>query len=56
MQSSKYVGPVVMYKITDPHNYLLMTIDVKILRGPFEHEILKTVNIRMKQGNVQKLV
>ena len=28
----KYVGPVVIYKITDPHNYLLMTLDGKILR------------------------
>ena len=31
----KYVGPVVIYKIIDPHNYLLMTIDGKILRGHF---------------------
>ena len=23
----KYVGPVVVYKIIDPHNYLLMTLD-----------------------------
>ena len=29
----KYVGPVVIYKIIDPHNYLLMTLDGKILRG-----------------------
>ena len=27
----KYVGPVVVYKIIDPHNYLLMTLDGKIL-------------------------
>ena len=38
----KYVGPVVVYKIIDPHNYLLMTLDGKILRGIFEHERLKT--------------
>ena len=25
----KYVGPVVIYKILDPHNYLLMTLDGK---------------------------
>ena len=25
--SIKYVGPLVIYKIIDPHNYLLMTID-----------------------------
>ena len=23
----KYVGPVVIYKIVDPHNYLIMTLD-----------------------------
>ena len=27
----KYVGPLVVYKIVDPHNYLLMTIDGKLL-------------------------
>ena len=42
----KYVGPLVMYKIVDPHNYLLMTLDGKILRGLFEHERLKPVVIR----------
>ena len=49
----KYVSPVVIYKIIDPHNYLLMTLDGKILRGLFEHERLKPTNIRMSQGNVQ---
>ena len=29
----KYVGPLVIYKIIDPHNYLFMTLDGKILRG-----------------------
>ena len=52
----KYVGPVVIYKIIDPYNYLLMTLDGKILRGLFEHERFKTVNIRMSQVNVQNLV
>ena len=28
----KYAGPSVIYKIVDPHNYLLMTLDGKILR------------------------
>ena len=28
----KYVGPVVICKIIDPYNYLLMTLDGKILR------------------------
>ena len=27
----KYVGPLVTYKIVDPHNYLLMILDGKIL-------------------------
>ena len=31
----KYIGPVVVYKIVDPHNYLLMTLDWKILKGIF---------------------
>ena len=34
----KYVGPLVVYKIIDPNNYLLMTLDGKLLRGLFEHE------------------
>ena len=29
----KYVGPIVIYKIIDPHNHLLMTLDGEILRG-----------------------
>ena len=52
----KYVGPVVIYKIIDPHNYLLMTLDGRILRRLFEHEILKPTNIRTSQGNIQNLV
>ena len=36
-----YVGPLVVYKIVDPHNYLLMTIDGQLMRGLFEHERLK---------------
>ena len=51
----KYVGPVVIYKIVDPINYLLMTIDGIILNGIFEHERLKPVIIRTSCGNVQNL-
>ena len=29
----KYVGPSIFYKIIDPHNYLLMMLDRKILRS-----------------------
>ena len=51
----KYIGLVVIYKIIDPHNYLLMILDGRILRGLFEHERLKPTNIRMSQGNVKNL-
>ena len=51
----KYVGPVVVYKIVDPHNYLIMTLNGKILRGIFEHKRLKPTVIRTNQGNVQNL-
>ena len=52
----KYVRPVAIYKIIDSHNYLLMTLDSKLLRGCFEHKRLKPANIRTNQGNVQNLV
>ena len=51
----KYIGQVVVYKIIDPHNFLIMTLDGKILRGIFEHERLKPAVIRTNQGNVQNL-
>ena len=50
-----YAGPVVTYKIIDPHNYLLMTLDGRMLRGLFEHKRLKSMNIRTSQGNIQTL-
>ena len=51
----KYVGPLVVYKIVDPHNYLLMTLDGKLLRGIFEHERIKPANIKTNEGNVTNL-
>ena len=42
----KYVGPLAVYKIIDAHNYLLMTLDGKLLRGLFEHERLKPAVLR----------
>ena len=51
----KYVGPVVIYRIIGPYNYLLMTLDGVILRGIFEHERLKPAVIRTNQGNIQNL-
>ena len=52
----KYVGPIVAYKIIDPHNYLLMTLDGKILQGLFKHERLKPAILRTSKGNVNNLV
>ena len=52
----KYVGPIVVYTIVDLHNYLLMTLDGKILWGLFEHERLKPTILRTSEGNVSNLV
>ena len=51
----KYVGPVVIYKIIDLHNCLLMALDDRILRGMFGHERLKPANVRTSQGNIAQL-
>ena len=51
----KYVSPLTVYKIVDPHNYLLITLDGKLLRGLFEHERLKPAAIRTNHGNVANL-
>ena len=48
----KYVSPIVIYKIIDPHNDLLMTLEGKILTGLFEHERLKPAILRTSKGNV----
>ena len=47
----KYVGPIVVYKIIDLHNYLLMTLDGKKLQGLFQHERLKPATLRTSEGN-----
>ena len=52
----KYVGYVVIYIIINPHNYLLMTLDRKILRGLFEHERLKPTILRSSEGNISNLL
>ena len=52
----KYVGPIVVYKIIDPHNYLLMMLDGKLLRGLFKHERLKPATLRTSEGNITNLV
>ena len=53
--SVKYIGPLAIYKIVDPHNYLLITLVRKLLRGLFKHERLKPVVIMTNQGNVTNL-
>ena len=53
--SIKYVGPLAVNKIVDPHNYLLITLGRKFLRGLFEHKRLKPAVIRTNQGNVTNL-
>ena len=47
-----YVGPLVIYKIVDPHNYLLMMIEGQLMRGLFEHERLKPAILQTDKGNV----
>ena len=53
--TKKYIGPLAVYKIVDPYNYLLITLDRKLLKGLFEHERLKPAVIRINQGNVTNL-
>ena len=52
----KYVGPLVIYKNVDPHNYLSMTLDGKLLQGLLEHERLKPMIIKTDKGNITNLV
>ena len=47
----KYLGPLAIYKIINPHNYLLMTLDGKILRDLFKHARLKSAIIKTSQEN-----
>ena len=51
-----YVVLLVIYKIVDPHNYLLMTIEGQLVRGLFEHERLKPATLPMDKGNVKTLL
>ena len=44
-----------IYKIVDPHNYLLMTLDGKISQGLFEFERIKPATLRTSHGNVNTL-
>ena len=49
------MGPLIVYRLVDPHNYLLMTIDAHLMRGLFEHERLNPAMIRTDKGNVTTL-
>ena len=51
----KYVGPLAVYTIIDLCNYLLTTLDGKLLRGLFEYVRLQSAVIRTNQGNVTNL-
>ena len=51
----KYIGPIMIYKLIDPHNYLLMTLDRKLPTGLFKHERLKPAILRTSEGNVSNL-
>ena len=51
----KYISPLVVYNVTDSHDYLLMTLDDNIFKGFFEHKKLNPAIIRTSQGNVQIL-
>ena len=51
----KYVGPLAVYKIIHPHNYLLMTLDGKLLQGLFEHERIEPAVFRTSEGNITNL-
>ena len=45
-----------VYTIVDPHSYVLMTIDGKLMGGLFEHERLKPAVLRTDEGNVNTLL
>ena len=51
-----YVGPLGVYKIVDPDNYFLMTIDGQLMRGLFKHERLKPAVLKRDKGNVNTLL
>ena len=53
--SRKIMVKYVVYKIIDLHNYLLMTLDGKLLQGLFGHERIKPAIIRTSEGNITNL-
>ena len=51
-----YVGPLIVYKMVDLHNYLLMTVEGQLMRGLFEHERLKPAILHTDKGNFRTLL
>ena len=51
----EYMGALTIYKIVDSHNYILITLDGKLLRGFFEHERLQPAVIRTNHSNMSNL-
>ena len=45
-----------IYKIVDPHNYLLMTIEGQLMRGLFEHKRLKPAILKTDKGDFNTLL
>ena len=52
----KYVGSIVVKKNIDPHNYLLMMLDGKFLKGLFKRKRLKPAILRTSEGKVTNLL
>ena len=50
------MGLLVIYKIVDLHNYLLMTIEGQLMRGLFEQERLKLATLPIDKGKVKTLL
>ena len=48
-------GSISNLQNVDPHNYLLMTIDGRLMRGLFEHERLKPAVIRTDKDKDQSI-
>ena len=50
------MGPLVIYKTVDLHNYLLMTIEGQLMRGLFEYERLKPATLPTDRDNFKTLL
>ena len=50
------MGPLVIYKIVDLHNYLIIKIEGGLMRGLFEHKRLKPATLPMDRGNIKNFI